>query len=331
MGRPRKHNKHLPRGMLQRRGTYFYVRGDNPWVNLGREFGPALVRYAGIVGTAPQVTTVGDAIAHYLEWGATRAQGPLAPATLEGYRQSAANLAPVFGHMGLTDLTSAHVYRYLTERGNVQANRDRALLSAAYSHARRIGALPKLADDPTKGLEYRNAETPRQRYVTDAEMSTLLAAASPKLATIARFIELTGMRQGDALRVRLEDLDAEGIHYQQGKTGARLVILWSPELEAVVEDAKRLWRRFGRVWLFESHPKTGKREVGPYTPSGLRAMWRRVRVKSGVMDARLHDLRRKAGSDVATEQDAQRLLGHADGKVTRRHYRAKADRVKPVR
>jgi integrase len=116
------------------------------------------------------------------------------------------------------------------------------------------------------------------------------------------------------------------------------VVLWSPELEAVVADARKQWRRFGREYLFESRPQKasddGKRPArppGPYTPSGLRAMWRRVRVKAGLLDTRLHDLRRKAGSDVATLGEAQGLLGHADGKVTGRHYRAKPERVKPVR
>ena len=84
------------------------------------------------------------------------------------------------------------------------------------------------------------------RYVTDDEFARILAAASPKLATIARFIELTGMRQSDALQVRLSDIDDEGIHYAQGKTGKRLVVTWSDELRTVVADANRLWRRFGR-------------------------------------------------------------------------------------
>ena len=48
-------------------------------------------------------------------------------------------------------------------------------------------------------------------------------------------------------------------------------------------------------------------------------------------DVRLHDLRGKAGSDVATQADAQRLLGHADGKVTGKHYRRRPERVNPVR
>lgn len=326
MGRQRKSNRHLPRGMLIKHGAY-YLKRANKWIRLSDEYGPALIKYAELVAERQQVTTVADAVSHYLESSAKR----LRPSTLEGYRNSAANLAAVFGDAPLDALKPSDVYGYLVRKGNVQANRDKALLSAAYTHARRIGAFS--GDDPAKGLQYRNEEKPRERYVTDDEMTALLAVASPKLATIARFIELTGMRQGDALAVRIEDMDDEGIHYRQGKTGKRLVVVWSDELRAVVDEARRLWRRFGREYLFESKPKgrNAKRGPGPYTPSGLRALWRVARAKAGLPDVRLHDLRAKAGSDVVSESDAQRLLGHADGKVTKRHYRRKADRVSPVR
>lgn len=57
-------------------------------------------------------------------------------------------------------------------------------------------------------------------------------------------------------------------------------------------------------------------------------MYRRARAKAGLEDVRIHDMRRKAGSDV-DEQHAQELLAHADPKTTRRHYRAKPVRVRP--
>lgn len=316
--------------MFQRRGAYYYVKGGK-WHPLGREYGPALTQYAQLVGAPNEVRTVRDAVWHYIETHRAR----LAPATVAGYERSAANLCAVFGPVDLRDVTAADVYRYLTEAGTVQANRDRALLSAAYSEARRIGAFPKASDDPTKGLEYRNAERPRDRYVTDAELSAILAKASPKLATIARFIELTGMRPGDALRVKLDDIDDAqdgGIRYTTGKTGKRIVVTWSPELRAVVDQAHALWPA-GRTWLFESRPK-GKhaaRGTGPYTPSGLRAMWRRVREAAELPDVRLYDLRGKSGSDAADDAEAQARLGHTDAKVTRRHYRRKPSRAKPTR
>lgn len=328
MGRPRKHDRHLPANMQRKHGAYYFVKAKK-WHPLGKEYGAALVKYATLVGTPVKVTTVKDAVWHYIEASNER----LAPSTLAGYRASAANVCAVFGHMALTAVEASDVYGYLTRKGNVQANRDRALLSAAYSEARRIGAFPKAADDPTKGLEYRNPEKPRTRYVTDAELEAIIAKASPKLGCIARFIELTGMRQGDALRVRLADLDDEGFIYWNAKGKRWQGLEWSPELTATVESAQRLWRRFGREWLFESRPKGkhAKRGIGPYTPSGLRALWRVARAKAGLPDVRLHDLRAKAGSDAGSDTEAQALLGHADPKVTRRHYRRKVNRVRPTR
>jgi integrase len=328
VARPRKHDKHLPRNMQRRHGAYYFVTG-NKWIRLAKEYGPALVQYAELVATPVGIVTVRDALYHYIE----SKKASLEKATISGYQHSATRLCAVFGPMVLTAVKAADVYRYLTEHGNVQANRDRALLSAAYTHARRIGSFSNRDDDPTKGLAYRNPEKPRQRYVTDVEMNRLIAAASPKLGTIARFIELTGMRQSDALLVQLTDLDEEGIHYTAHKTGVRLVVLWSAELKATVETAIHLWDRPGRSYLFESRPRggRGRREVGPYTPSGLRALWRVARKSAGLSDVVLHDLRRKAGSDADSDQQAQDRLGHADAKVTRRHYRAKPKRVTPTR
>lgn len=325
MGRRRSKDKHLPRWMQRKHGAYYFVRAGK-WTRLHEEYGPALTRYAELVGDRPAVTTIADAISHYLESDGKR----LAATTVENYRRSAINLVPVFGHMALEDLKPSDVYRYLTERGDVQANRDRSLLSVAYTHARRIGAFS--GDDPAKGLNYRNTETPRARYVTDQEFDAALAAASPKLACITRFLFLTGMRQGDALRVRMEHITDEGITYWNSKGKKPKLVGWSDELRACVEDARRLWRRFGREWLFESKPrgKHAKRGFGPYTPSGLRALWRVARAKAGLSDVTLHDMRRKAGSDVE-EGHATELLDHRDAKVTRRHYRAKLTPTKPAR
>ncbi|ALN84918.1 phage integrase family protein [Lysobacter capsici] len=334
MGRRRKKDLHLPRGMLLRSGTYWYVRGKDAWVKLGREFGPALVKYAALVGEKPTVTTVQHAVAHYIEWASTRRR-PIAAATLEGYKNSAKNLIPVFGHMELVDVETTHVYEYLIKRGNVQANRDRALLSAAFTHARRIGAIK--GEDPTKGLEFRNEEEPRQRYLNDGELAVLLNAASSKLSCILNFSYLTGMRQSDVVKVKLSDIKADGpetgIQVTTKKTRSTVAIQWSEELRACVDEANRLWTRAGRVYLFESSPRGphSKRGPGPYTTGGLRALWRVARDKTGIQNVRLNDLRRKAGSDKDTDQDAADLLAHKDTKVTRRHYRAKPKKATPAR
>lgn len=331
MGRPRKHDKHLPQSMYRRRGAYYYVKGGK-WHPLGRDYGKALTQYAQLVGQPQEARTVRDLLWGCIEHAQSRRhKDPISPATAESYRHSAARLEPVFGHMLPEDLDADMVARYVIEGGTVQHNRDKALLSVAYTYARVICGYR--GHDPTKGLQVRTQERPRDRYVTDAELAQVLAKSNPTLALIARFIELTGMRPGDALRVRPGDLQDDGIHYTTGKTGRRIVVGWSGELRGVVDEALASGRQQGREWLFESRPrgKHAARGIGPYTPSGLRSMWRRAREKAGLDDVRLYDLRGKAGSDAATDEEAQARLGHTDGKVTRRHYRRRPSRATPTR
>lgn len=331
MGRPRKSARHLPANMQFKHGAYYFVKGGK-WHRLAKEYGAALVEYARLVGSAPKVTTVKDALWAAIEHGRTRKhKKPLAEATLAGYRHSATRLEKVFGALALGDLDADMVVRYVIEGGTVQDNRDKALLSIAYTHARVMAGYR--GPDPTKGLQTRVEEKPRDRYVSDGEMAVALNAASPKLACIMRFLYLTGMRQGDALRMKLSDLDDEGFTYWNTKGKKWQGLEWSDELTACVDEAKDLWFRLAREWLFESRPK-GKhatRGIGPYTPSGLRSLWRVARARTGLVDMRLHDLRGKAGSDKDTVAEAQHLLGHADSNVTRRHYRRKMVRSKPTR
>jgi integrase len=321
MPRPRKTNRHLPAGMYQRSGTYYHVTGGR-WVNLGRDFADALAKYAAANRGEHVLRTVGDAITAYL----ADAAGRLKPATLDGYRISAGRLVPVFGHMMLGAVTAAHVYRYVSRDGRVRSNRDKALLSAAYSYARRMGAFDGI--DPTKGLQWRNKEAPRNRYISDAEFDTLTLAASPRLACMMRVSYLTGMRLGDVLRLKWADIDAEGISYAAGKTGKRAVVLWSDALREAIADSRRL-ARSEAVYVFEGRSKRTGRWAG-YTPGGVKAMFRRVKIKAGLPDVTFHDLRRKAGSDVEAGH-ATELLQHGDARITRKHYRAKPERIKPTR
>lgn len=49
MGRPRKARTDLPRRMYFHHGTYLFVPKEGPKVNLGRDYGEAITKYAAIV------------------------------------------------------------------------------------------------------------------------------------------------------------------------------------------------------------------------------------------------------------------------------------------
>lgn len=320
MGRTRTKNKHLPRHMQHKHGAYYHVAtvsGKLRWLRLSDNYGEALRKWAELEGAElDQRWTVGMALAHYLQVSEKR----LRPATLANYAEGAKKLIPVFGTMAIEDLRRDHVYRYMVERGNVAANRERALLSAVYTHLLNSGLMR--GENPAAGLRFRNEEKVGKRYVTDDEFRALLAAASIRMRPLLRLAYLTGMRQSDILALELTNATEQGIAYIESKTQNERLIGWSDEL-------REAWRaaagaRIGKVPLFLA------RGGDAFTPSGFKASWRRVKIRAGLKDVKFHDLRRKTGSD-AEEGHAQELLGHADGRITKRHYRAKIVPVKPGR
>lgn len=321
MGRRRKVNKHLPQRMYLRRGAYYYVAAG-VWHPLGRDYGEALRQWADLEGRrVPKGRTVAEALAYYIH-----AKTPeLAAATITNYTLSARKLSEKFGHFRLEELRPEHVTQHLrASAAKVSANRDRALLSAAYGWVNGEGWLDTVGYNPARVR--RNKESPRRRYVTDDELAALIAAASPQVAVMIEIAAITGIRRADLLRVRLADVQADGLHVTQGKTGAQQVFAWTPGLTAAIEAARALHPAIGSLWLFPARRAHGH----PMSAQSLRGAWERAREAAGLPDVRWHDLRRKAGSD-AEREDAPALLGHADSRVTARHYRAKPEKVRPIR
>lgn len=313
-------NRSLPAHLHRKHGAYYYVvrvEGRTKWLRLSADYGEALRKWAEIEGGKPAVQwTVARAIGHYLDVS----RGRLKPATIKGYEWSAKALIPVFGHMPVGELRKAHVYSYVVARGNVAGNRERALLSAVYTHLGQAGIYD--GPNPARELRFRNPEKPRKRYVTDGELLALEAAAKPRMRALVRFAYLTGARERDILALRLTAATDAGIRYTASKTGHETLVAWSDDLRA-------LWRQIAGLRV-GNVPAFLTRDGRAYTPSGFRASWRKLKLRAGLPDITFHDLRRKAGSDADTEAHAQALLGHEDGKVTRRHYRAKVIPVEPL-
>lgn len=306
----------LPPRLHKSHGAYYYVRAHK-WVRIGTDYGQALRTWAEWEGqAATPLRTVSQLLAQYIDDNRKR----LAPGTVTHYEWSMRALLPVFGRVAIQDVTRAHVYEYMRRRGTVSANRERALLSAAYTWALNTGIYA--GANPAAGMHYRNPERPRQRYITDAEFQRLLDAARPRWKAFLRVAYFTGLREGDLLALRLCDAGEAGIAVQTRKTGKQVLIGWSDELRAA-------WRelagdRIGTVPLLLG-------AKGAYTSSGFRAVWRTLKLRAGLTDIHFHDLRKKTASDADTLQHAAALLAHEDEAVTRRVYRVKPTPVKPVR
>jgi integrase len=310
MGRNRKTDKHLPRRVYLRFGTYYFVHPDGKWESLGRELGEAMRRWDELVHRRFAARTLDDLFERYeAEIVPTKATS-----TQRGNLMELARLRPVFGKAAPDAVTAQHIYAYLDKRSaKVRANREIALLSDVYQKAIRWGVATK---NPCKGVE-RNKERRRERDVQDWEYQAVYALANPTVQVAMDLAVLTGLRQGDILRIRLADIGPDGLKTITGKTGARVIFEMTPGLAETIARAKKLPRRINSLYLLAG--RTGQ----PYTSDGFRAMWQRLMIKAidrHIITERFtfHDLRAVA----ASRSDRPReLLTHTSEKQTQTYLR----------
>lgn len=347
---PRKRNEEnrgLPRRWQLIHGAYYYrvPPGQEPaWggkqrFRLGSTLNEAYKVWAERVDPPGGLRTMADIFDRYaLEVIPTKA-----PKTQTHNRQALPRLRGVFGRMAPTDIKPKFVYQYVDKRGaRIAAHREIEILSHALTKAVEWGAIDR---HPFKGEVRLQGEKPRDRYVEDWEVIEVLALPARRKAGSVLMIQaylrlklLTGMAQGDLLRLTVSDLKEDGIHVQRhktrDKTGKRTIYEWSPQLRAAVEQAKAT-RPCLSPYLFCNKKGEGYVDESNGESYGWRSMWQRFMervLKETKVTERFteHDLRAKVGSDAESLERARALLAHADARTTEMIYRRKPERVKPL-
>lgn len=356
MPRPRKpENKGLPARWRFVSGAYYYqvppgqeaAWDDKQTFRLGKTLPEAYKVWAERLATHQKANNIGQLLDRYaLEVIPTKAIK-----TQTGNRWAMPRLRAVFGAMPLTAIKPQHIYQYVDRRskkqrdedgkmrgGRVVAHREVELLSHAFTKAVEWGYI---SAHPFKSEVRLAGEKPRDRYVEDWEIIELLSLPSPQHKGGVKMIQaytrvklLTGLAQGDLLRLTMTQLKDDGIHVQRHKTKTRMTIYeWTPELRAAVEYAKSV-RPALSPFLFCTRKGAGFIDETNGEAYGFRSIWQRC------MDRLLaetkvtqrfteHDMRAKVGSDAETLEHARALLQHADVRTTQAIYRRKPERVKP--
>lgn len=206
-----------------------------------------------------------------------------------------------------------------------------ALLSHLYSIALREWRCP-LAQNPVAAV--RKPQAPcRERRLAPAEAQRLLGACdrhpNPMLGWIVRVALHTGMRLGEIVSLRVEQVDLERrlLRLTVTKNGsARTVPLTKPAV-AVFRAALGAPRRPEGTDLvfYGAVGKTGRR--GPYR---FEKVWNALKKRIGLADFRFHDLRHEAVSRFVelglSDLEVAAISGHKTMQVLKRytHLRAEA-------
>lgn len=309
----KRKDKDLP-PCVYRRGRGFYLVKRNKWTLLGHEMATALAEYGRLMsaGTGGMPKLIEDAFPAIVKGHSEN--------TRAAYRSAANRLAEIFRDFSPQQVKPKHIAamrRAFDDRPST-ANLLMAVLSLVLGWA----VEEQLIDsNPVIGLKRAKA-VKRGRFLTDREIDAIREHADETLSTIIDLCFLTGQRIGDVLAIRLADLTEDGIAFKQAKTGARLVVGWSPDLRATVDKAKAMRGPVTGLTLLSG--RGGK----PIPYHRILRAWTAVCEAAGVADAHIHDLRAKSLTEARRQAlDPTALAGHSSASMTERYIR---DRDVPV-
>jgi integrase len=319
----------MPRRVYLRHSAYYFVTLEGKWLRLCREKDGLPAMWRALAALSEREATSDRMPAVIARWLASKA-GEWAEKTGENQDRYAATLGEAFADFRPGDVTTPACAEYLKRFAamprtyNAHRTMLRQVLAFAALEGLREGYNP-IDNVPAKTMKGRS------RWVTDGDVKAIKAAAlqatrnGEALVQMIDLALLTGQRIGDLIGLRWQDVDAKGLRVQQGKTGERLLIEWSPALRAAIAACER-GDKIGHVLKTQS----GSR----YTYAGIRSAWVRACERAGIEDLNIHDLRGRAGMDKRDAhglESAKDLLGHRSIKTTEHYVDGKAPRiVKPA-
>lgn len=269
------------------------------------------------------------------------------PRTLEIYADLVRlHIRPRIGRVRLDRLKPLQVQQMVNgiadDVGVSTANKARRVLYGALRQAVKWQLIPRNvveAVDPHP--------EPRKEMVIwspDQAWSFLREAKAHRLNAAFYLAMATGLRRGEILGLRWEDLDGNTLHIRRTLTtrggqpvwstpktaeGERLVVVRGDALQVLEEHRQRqrdemtLVRTSGGFWRDDSLMFPNARGQVT-TPTAFQHHWKRLQEKAKVPEARLHDLRHlhvsllvREGFDPRTIADR---VGHADASFTLRRY-----------
>lgn len=229
----------------------------------------------------------------------------------EDERRMKRYLRPILGKRPVNSIEEKDIVKVHAQIGKTspyEANRVLSLFSKMFEFAKKNGILKKNDLNPAKGIE-KFPERKRDRWEKDEELKSLLKEIEKLSNEIHRsgllLYLLTGMRNRSLMSCRRDDLIVKKIfdektktYYEYGYIRLRETKSGDPILLPLSGAALEIFHNIPVIenspWFFPSpNPEQHLSEFP-------RKIWYRVRVRAGVPDLRIHDLRRTYGSLLAS-------------------------------
>jgi integrase/recombinase XerD len=266
-----------------------------------------------------------DAVVHFFE-----ERNDLRPATKHQYLNSVRALDPYLRKLLLSEIVGSVLKQFMADRRKVvkdpSVRRDLATGSSIFSTAQ--ATMPRQVPEanPFRLLSKRHLkEVKRRRYLTPDEYTRIESALTLEWHRVALEVFVyTGMRHGEVRAFKKDwihwDSSEHGeIHLPQEltKTNEPRVLPMFPKLNGTLKG----WcARQPGDYVF-SHWSQPDQAYIPF--ASFQPFWTRVKLRAGVKDVRIHDLRHtfaswwiQKGGDMMALRD---MLGHADLRMTERY------------
>ena len=242
-------------------------------------------------------------------------------------------LQEFFGGKRLKDITYKDLETYRNQRkatplangkprADATVNREMAVLKHMLNKAVEWGMLDASPFRKGARLTFRE-NNQRHRYLTEEEIERLLNACSPHLRPIVELALHTGMRRGELLNLRWDQIRNGFIYLTETKSGKARQIPLDDRAAQVLKELRQK-NQLKSPYVFCDSQGKRLHEVKRSFASACR--------RAGIENFRFHDLRHTFASHLvmrgANLKAVQRLLGHSDPKMTDRYSHLSPDHLR---
>jgi integrase len=288
--------------------------------------------------------TTGKYLDYYLE---TIAKPSVRPSTYQRYRQIAdQHIIPKLGRIRLSQLTPAHVQGLLSDRlatglSPRTVQQIQAVLRAALNHALKWELVAR--NSATLVTPPRIARKEISPFTPEEARDFLIAIRGDRLEALYTVALAVGLRRGEALGLRWEDIDFEKkyitVSHALQRIGGTLRLVEPKSASSrrtiplppfAVEAMLAHWKNqvtektaAGSNWREHGLVFTTKRGT-PLDPDNVTKYFKRVLKKADSRDQRFHDLRHCCASLLVAQavnpRTVMEILGHSQISLTMNTY-----------